>query len=546
MINLAYYFDWFQAESVPEARLASQERAVERLSELCQHHNIILLQPSSYRVFDGSRATAYSEKDEPVPLGLRGQALWRIEQNVRATCPQHVLLRFGWLLDDSAEGTLGRFLARAEQPEELLLADDRRGNPTPVDDAARVIISVLKQLDCAAPLWGTYHYAGHEATTPLALGQAILTEARSLHPLAIEAPTAQAHAARPDAAEEPQHAVLACKKFCTLSGSSLAPGARHSRLYWIGFIVMANAPILITGGAGFIGSHLTDVLLAKGYSVRILDDLSTGKPGNLPLDNPRVELIEGDVADAALVARAMSGCRAVAHLAAVASVQASVDDPVRTHQSNFIGTLNVCEAMRQAGVKRVLFASSAAVYGNNGEGESIDEDTPKAPLTPYASDKLASEYYFDFYRRQHGLEPAIFRFFNIFGPRQDPSSPYSGVISIFCERAQKGLPITVFGDGEQTRDFVYVEDLVNVLAQSLEAPQLEVGAVNVGLNQATTLKQLLEALGEVLGQLPSISHGPARSGDIRHSRANNQRLLQRFKFPEPTPMSVGLARLLGR
>ncbi|KAA5837506.1 NAD-dependent epimerase/dehydratase family protein [Pseudomonas chlororaphis] len=309
---------------------------------------------------------------------------------------------------------------------------------------------------------------------------------------------------------------------------------------------MADGPILITGGAGFIGSHLTDALLAKGYSVRILDDLSTGKPGNLPLDNPRVELIQGDVADAALVARAMSGCRAVAHLAAVASVQASVDDPVRTHQSNFIGTLNVCEAMRQAGVKRVLFASSAAVYGNNGEGESIDEDTPKAPLTPYASDKLASEYYFDFYRRQHGLEPAIFRFFNIFGPRQDPSSPYSGVISIFCERAQKGLPITVFGDGEQTRDFMYVEDLVDVLVQSLETPQLEVGAVNVGLNQATTLKQLLEVLGEVLGQLPSISYGPARSGDIRHSRANNQRLLQRFKLPEPTPMSVGLARLLGR
>ncbi|WIE49971.1 NAD-dependent epimerase/dehydratase family protein [Pseudomonas sp. GM17] len=309
---------------------------------------------------------------------------------------------------------------------------------------------------------------------------------------------------------------------------------------------MADGPILITGGAGFIGSHLTDALLAKGYSVRILDDLSTGKPGNLPLDNPRVELIQGDVADAALVARAMSGCQAVAHLAAVASVQASVDDPVRTHQSNFIGTLNVCEAMRQAGVKRVLFASSAAVYGNNGEGESIDEDTPKAPLTPYASDKLASEYYFDFYRRQHGLEPAIFRFFNIFGPRQDPSSPYSGVISIFCERAQKGLPITVFGDGEQTRDFMYVEDLVDVLVQSLETPQLEVGAVNVGLNQATTLKQLLEVLGEVVGQLPPISYGPARSGDIRHSRANNQRLLQRFKLPEPTPMSVGLARLLGR
>ena len=309
---------------------------------------------------------------------------------------------------------------------------------------------------------------------------------------------------------------------------------------------MSNGPVLITGGAGFIGSHLTDVLLAKGYTVRILDDMSTGKRSNLPLDNPRVELIEGDVADAATVARAMAGCRAVAHLAAVASVQASVDDPVRTHQSNFVGTLNVCEAMRQANIKRVVFASSAAVYGNNGEGFAIDEDTPKAPLTPYASDKLASEYYFDFYRRQHALEPVVFRFFNIFGPRQDPSSPYSGVISIFSERAQKGLPITIFGDGEQTRDFVYVEDLVGVLAQAIVAPQVEEGAINVGMNKATTLKQMLGALEEVLGELPPVSHSPARSGDIRHSRANNQRLLERFEMAEPTPMRVGLARLLGR
>jgi len=309
---------------------------------------------------------------------------------------------------------------------------------------------------------------------------------------------------------------------------------------------MAEGPVLITGGAGFIGSHLADALLAKGYSVRVLDDLSTGKRSNLQLDDPRIELIEGDVADAALVAKVMVGCCSVAHLAAVASVQASVDDPVRTHQSNFIGTLNVCEAMRQAGVKRVLFASSAAIYGNNGEGQSIDEDTAKAPLTPYASDKLAGEYYLDFYRRQHGLEPAVFRFFNIFGPRQDPSSPYSGVISIFSERAVKGLPITVFGDGEQTRDFVYVEDLVDLLVQAIEAPTLEVGAVNVGWNQATTLKQMLQALRDVVGDLPPITYGPARSGDIRHSRANNQRLLQRFTFPEQTPMNVGLARLLGR
>ena len=212
VINLAYYFDWFQAEGFDARRFAVQERAVERLAELCQHLNIILLQPSSYRVFDGARATAYSEKDEPAPLGPRGQALLRIEQLVRSACPRHVLLRFGWLLDDSADGLLGRFLQRAEQDQELLMADDRRGNPTPVDDAARVILAVLKQLDCQSPLWGVYHYGGHEAATPLALGQALLGEARSLRPLKVQEIGAQAHAARADAAEEPQHAVLACKK----------------------------------------------------------------------------------------------------------------------------------------------------------------------------------------------------------------------------------------------------------------------------------------------------------------------------------------------
>jgi UDP-glucose 4-epimerase len=308
----------------------------------------------------------------------------------------------------------------------------------------------------------------------------------------------------------------------------------------------ADSRILVTGGAGFIGSHLVDALLARGHGVRVLDNLSTGKRANLPLSNPAVELVEGNVADAAALSAALHGCTAVAHLAAVASVQASVDDPVATHQSNFIGTLNLCEAMREQGVQRVVFASSAAVYGQNGEGTAIDEDTPKAPLTPYAADKLASEHYLDFYRRQHGLEPAIFRFFNIFGPRQDPSSPYSGVISIFTERAQVGLPISVFGDGEQTRDFVYVADLVALLVQALEVPQVMEGAVNVGLNRATSLNQLLAALGELLGGLPPVTYAEARPGDIRHSRADNRRLLARFAFPEPTPFRDGLARLLGR
>ena len=308
---------------------------------------------------------------------------------------------------------------------------------------------------------------------------------------------------------------------------------------------MVDAPVLITGGAGFIGSHLVDALLARGYAVRVLDDLSFGKRSNLPLDNPRLALLVGDVADAALVSRAAAGCQAVVHLAAVASVQASVDDPVSTHQSNFIGSLNVCEAMREHGIRRVIYASSAAVYGNNGEGESIDEDTTKAPLTPYASDKLASEYYFDFYRRQHALEPVIFRFFNIYGPRQDPSSPYSGVISIFTERALQSIPISLFGDGEQTRDFFYVEDLVALLVQALEKPQVEVGAINVGLNGVTSLNQLLQALGEVVGQLPPVTYGPARAGDIKHSRADNARLLKRFELPPITPLTEGLRRLIG-
>ncbi len=218
LINLAYYSDWLQTEQVEAERLFAQERAIQRLAELCLHHDVILLQPSSCKVFDGTRTTAYNEKDEVRPLSLRGQALWRFEQIVRATCPRHVLLRFGWLLDESAEGRLARVLRRAASGEPLYLADDRRGNPTLVDDAARVILSILKQLDCGAPLWGTYHYGGIEAATSLALGQAVLAEARRYQSGLVEEVLAQAHIDRPDAPEEPQHAVLSCKKILNTFG----------------------------------------------------------------------------------------------------------------------------------------------------------------------------------------------------------------------------------------------------------------------------------------------------------------------------------------
>lgn len=307
---------------------------------------------------------------------------------------------------------------------------------------------------------------------------------------------------------------------------------------------MFSERILVTGGAGFIGSHLVEALLAMGYKVRVLDNLSTGKVHNLPMDNGNLSLIIGDVADSDAVAQAMSGCQAVVHLAAVASVQASVDDPVATHQSNFVGTLNVCENMLHAGIHRVVFASSAAIYGNNGEGTAIPEDTAKSPLTPYAADKLASEYYLDFYRRQHGLEPVILRFFNIFGPRQDPSSPYSGVISIFTERAMAKQPVAVFGDGEQTRDFVYVADLVSILIQALQADQPAPGAVNVGLSRSTSLNDLIGELGRATGSPLTVIHHAPRLGDIRHSRANNARLLERFALPAPTSIGDGLGQLI--
>ena len=304
------------------------------------------------------------------------------------------------------------------------------------------------------------------------------------------------------------------------------------------------ADILVTGGAGFIGSHLVDALLAAGHGVRVLDNLSMGKLSNLPMGHERLQVVEGDVADAEQVAALVQGCDAVAHLAAVASVQASVEDPAGTHRSNFIGTLNVCEAMRRHGVRRVVFASSAAVYGNNGQGVAIAEGTPTQPLTPYACDKLASEQYLDFYRREHGLEPAIFRFFNVFGPRQDPSSPYSGVISIFTQRVQQGQAISVFGDGEQTRDFFYVADLVDVLLQGLLEPGVTHQPVNVGWQASVSLNQLLSEIGRLYGTLPQVTYGPARAGDIRHSLADNARLKQCYRLGTPTALGDGLKQLL--
>ena len=300
--------------------------------------------------------------------------------------------------------------------------------------------------------------------------------------------------------------------------------------------------VLITGGAGFIGSHLVDRLLDAGSDVRVLDDLSTGKRENLRQHNS-LEFIEGDIRDAGLVNRCVEGIDAVVHLAAIASVQASIDDPIRTHQANFDGTLNLLEASRRTGIKRFLYACSAAVYGD-AASVPVSENVALNPLSPYAVDKLTGEYYLLHYHRKHGLAATSFRFFNIYGPRQDPSSPYSGVISIFVNCLQRNRPVTLFGDGSQTRDFVYVADLADLLARAVYGLDGVGGVFNVGTGMRYSLLQLLEYLEKLSGRKIVRQHAATRLGDIQHSCADISCLKQVFGSAPATPFEHGLKKLL--
>jgi UDP-glucose 4-epimerase len=300
--------------------------------------------------------------------------------------------------------------------------------------------------------------------------------------------------------------------------------------------------IFVTGGAGFIGSHLVQALLTTGDTVRVLDDLSTGKRENLP-HHHALEFVEGDIRDASLVGRCMKEVDAVVHLAAVASVQASIDDPVRTHQVNFDGTLNLLEASRRGDVKRFLYACSAAVYGDTANIPVAEDATPN-PLSPYAVDKLTGEYYLLHYHRKYALAATSFRFFNIYGPRQDPSSPYSGVISIFVNRLLKNQPVTVFGDGSQTRDFVYVADLAELLARAVHGQEGVGGVFNVGTGKRHSLLQLLDCLEKLSEKKIGRQHEPARLSDIQHSCADVSRLKQVFGSAPATPFDQGLKKFL--
>lgn len=301
--------------------------------------------------------------------------------------------------------------------------------------------------------------------------------------------------------------------------------------------------VLVTGGCGFIGSHIVEALVKKGYKARILDNLSTGKLENIAaIPSQDIEVLLGDVTDSATVETAIQGCEYVFHEAAIASVPISVNDPVGTDKINYGATLNILEAARKHGVRRVVFAGSAAVYGDEPTLPK-KESMPTNPITPYGVDKLASELMGHCYNRTFGVEFVCLRYFNVFGRRQDPSSPYSGVISIFCDRIFQGVAPVIFGDGQQSRDFVHVSDVVAANLLVMEHPDAAGRTFNVGRAKATSLLEIAHLLNDLTGQSLQPIHKEPRPGDIRHSIADNTALTALGWLPKVT-IRDGLAELI--
>jgi nucleoside-diphosphate-sugar epimerase len=273
---------------------------------------------------------------------------------------------------------------------------------------------------------------------------------------------------------------------------------------------------LVTGGAGFIGSHLVEALVDGGCRVTVLDDLSSGRESNLASVAGRITFLRGSICDRRIVAKAAAGCEVVFHLAAVVSVPKTVDDPLGSAAVNEIGSLNVLEAARGAQTRRVVFASSSAVYGDDPTLPKR-EDMPPKPLTPYAVQKLVVENYLSVYQSLYGLETVGLRFFNVFGPRQDPSSPYSGVISIFMNKALSGELPVIYGDGCQSRDFVFVGDVVQALISAAKSSSAPGKVYNVGTGKSLTISGLWEMIAALSGSEAKPINQPPRSGDIPHS-----------------------------
>lgn len=296
---------------------------------------------------------------------------------------------------------------------------------------------------------------------------------------------------------------------------------------------MAN--YLVTGGCGFIGSHLIESLLEDGHRVRILDDLSTGKRENV---SALCEIVVGDVSDSGQVSACMEGIDACFHLAAISSVQLSNEEWVRSHQINQSGTINVFDAAK-TNKTPVVYASSAAVYGDNAD-VPLKETSSVRPLTAYGADKLGSELQARVASVVHGVPTAGLRFFNVYGSRQDPSSPYSGVISIFVDRILGKENLTVFGDGEQTRDFVYVKDVVSFLRAAMDKIDCNASVFNVCTGRAVTINQLAKTVMSITGSQVLITHEQPRTGDIRVSIGDPHHAACALEVTAKQPLILGL------
>ncbi|WP_035613029.1 NAD-dependent epimerase/dehydratase family protein [Haloferula sp. BvORR071] len=279
--------------------------------------------------------------------------------------------------------------------------------------------------------------------------------------------------------------------------------------------------ILVTGGSGFIGSHIVEHYQGKAEEIRVLDNLRTGYRKNL--DGLNCTFIEGSITDRDAVAKAVAGVDYIFHMAALVSVPESMSKPGECVDINVHGLLNVLEAAAAAGVKKVVFASSAAIYGDNPTVPKLETMLPE-PKSPYAITKLDGEYYLDLFNRERSLETAAIRFFNVFGPRQDPKGAYAAAVPIFIEKALKGEDITVYGDGEQTRDFIYVKDIVGALSFAVETPGVT-GVFNAGYGGQITINDLATTIIASAGSSTKVLHGPERAGDVKHSRSSAAKLL---------------------
>ena len=299
---------------------------------------------------------------------------------------------------------------------------------------------------------------------------------------------------------------------------------------------------LVTGGAGFIGSHLAEELIRRGQQVRVLDNLSTGKRRNLE-HLPGVEFVEGDLADPDACVRGVQGVDYVLHQAAIPSVPRSVKDPVTSNRANIDGSLNILVAARDAGVKRLVYAGSSSAYGDTPTLPKR-EDMPTRPLSPYALQKLVAEQYCQMFTQLYGLETVTIRYFNVFGPRQDPGSPYSGVISLFSTALLEGRQPMVYGDGEQTRDFTYVANVVDGVLRACTAPDASGEVINVATGGRISLNELLRTMNKIVGTELTARYAEGRAGDVRDSQADISKARRLLGFEPTVQLEEGLRRTL--